>query len=717
MLALVLSISLIVFTVYLLTTVCVTSKTPTSTETPLPHPPGGRYYCETAFCNKEAVYLSSLLSATKKPCDNFYSYVCETWSANNPLPMPSGAGDVLSRDTMLQESLMEKLMPVLHSMPEEGVKLAASLSTRCADRTNNNAIDSAKEMFFGWSVKSWPQLISFKSSDVWIFAGELVRDLNVAALCDVAIDVNPFQLDKTSIVLDKPKPLFSYNDASRSEVTNLLRRALKETMSSFAPSANDIKDEHINEVMNVFIRIGSAPAIPVAPEVDSTSYVIVKLIDLDSGFMDLLSKVFNSILRTDLDMNVVLKSSKFLRNFLVSTVNELPARALANYIGFLALVRTAPFFPDNLSDLRQLFGRSVLGRAPSDVSNYGQLCLLAVERLLPDCFVKGSAKLRQTLGADVSISHWLSQLLTVFSRNLPRISWINELSVLFVRYRLKRRPVIRFGSNLEQCSPGGPTKTFDTSKPLKFFHEVSMLKQQEQLQRILRGSAGLPKRPLQSDLSTRATYDETRQLIHVPMALFNTSVPSNSTMFALHLSRFGVRSYRALVELLFQNNVYELEAPLSFTDEQTRKLESLLSCLELDLRQLPLSLHGSVTPDMATSRSALLLHTIAVQLAFRAFQELLHVRRIWNLDFRLKGLPDLSADMLFFVYYALDNCESADDVYKEHSGDWLPAEYRVNMPLRHIDEFGEVFGCTNDSIMTHVTSGKCSVLTSERSTK
>ncbi|CAN7979625.1 unnamed protein product [Ixodes pacificus] len=419
--------------------------------------------------------------------------------------------------------------------------------------------------------------------------------------------------------------------------------------------------------------------------------------------MDLLSKVFNSILRTDLDMNVVLKSSQFLRNFLVSTVNELPARALANYIGFLALVRTAPFFPDNLRDLH--------------VSNYSQLCLLAVERLLPDCFVKGSAKLRQMLGADVTISHWLSQLLTVFSRNLPRISWINELSVLFVRYRLKRRPVIRFGSNLKQCSPGGPTKTFNTSKPLKFFHEVSMLKQQEQLQRILRGSADLPKRPLQSDLSTRASYDETRQLVHVPMALFNTSVPSNSTMFALHLSRFGVRSYRALVELLFQNNVYDLEAPLSFTGEQARKLENLLSCLELDLRQLPLSLHGSVTPDMATSRSALLLHTIAVQLAFLAFQELLHVRRIWNLDFRLKGLPDLSADMLFFVYYALDNCESADDVYKEHSGDWLPAEYRVNMPLRHIDEFGEVFGCTNDSIMTHVNSGKCSVLTSERSTK
>ncbi|CAN7982458.1 unnamed protein product, partial [Ixodes hexagonus] len=432
---------------------------------------------------------------------------------------------------------------------------------------------------------------------------------------------------------------------------------------------------------------------------------------------DLLSKVFSNILQIGLDMDVVLKSSEFLSNFLISAVNDLPARGLANYIGFLALVRTAPFFPDNLRNLRQLFGRSILGRTLPDVSNYNQLCPLVVERLLPDCFVKGSAKLLKTLGADVTIRPWLFQLETVFSRNLPRISWINELSALIVRYRLKRRPVIRFGPNFERCAPGGPMHQFSMDNPLKFFHAVSMLKQQEHLQRILNGSAGLPKRPLQSDLSTRATYDEVRRLVHVPMALFNTSVPSNSTMFAFHLSRYGVRLYRALVELLFQNNVYESEAPLSFTEQQVRKVDNLVRCFELDLCQWPRSLNGSVTPDMATSRGALLLHTTAVHLAFRAFQELLHVRRIWGVDFRLKGLPDFSANMLFFVYYALDNCESADLVYQEHLGDWLPAEYRVNMPLRHLNEFGEVFGCAKDSIMTNVASGKCTVMTSGKVTK
>ncbi|KAH9359987.1 hypothetical protein HPB48_020781 [Haemaphysalis longicornis] len=77
----------------------------------------------------------------------------------------------------------------------------------------------------------------------------------------------------------------------------------------------------------------------------------------------------------------------------------------------------------------------------------------------------------------------------------------------------------------------------------------------------------------------------------------------------------------------------------------------------------------------------------------------MQVRRLWDVDFRLALLPELSADKLFFVYYALDNCESADLVYREHLGHKLPAEYRVNVPLRNVAEFGSIFRCDGVSNM------------------
>lgn len=170
----------------------------------------------------------------------------------------------------------------------------------------------------------------------------------------------------------------------------------------------------------------------------------------------------------------------------------------------------------------------------------------------------------------------------------------------------------------------------------------------------------------------------------------------------------AVRFYRALVQLLFPN-IYERDAPIPLGDDKRRQLDRLLSCFEDDLRRLPASVRGPVSVDSAKSRAALLQHVMAIKLALRAFDDHFNVRRIWRVDYRYQGLPDVSSDALFFIYYALDNCESADTVYAEHRGHWLPAHYRVNAALRHVDEFVRHFGCAPATDMTSGTS-TCNVL-------
>lgn len=61
-------------------------------------------------------------------------------------------------------------------------------------------------------------------------------------------------------------------------------------------------------------------------------------------------------------------------------------------------------------------------------------------------------------------------------------------------------------------------------------------------------------------------------------------------------------------------------------------------------------------------------------------------------DFRLVDM-NMTSDQLFFVYYALDNCERADSRALRRLPLRLPGRERVNVPLRHYPPFAKQFNC------------------------
>ncbi|KAH9375338.1 hypothetical protein HPB48_015306 [Haemaphysalis longicornis] len=363
----------------------------------------------------------------------------------------------------------------------------------------------------------------------------------------------------------------------------------------------------------------------------------------------------------------------------------------------------APFFPDKFAAFRQIFAKDVFDRtgarhlADEDVLPAGRAARAAVVR------GQGGVAARHLLDTSVPLSEWMSRIENSFRRHHERVAWIDELSALIVRYRLGRNPMasLAHGDYAGQCAPSR-TRSLGA---------VSVLQEQKRLQAVRKSGPDVrAMRDRQvSDLATVPEYDALRQTVGVPMALFNTSVPSNATMFAFHLSRVAVRFYRALVQILFHNNIYERDAPLSLSPDMRRRLDGLLGCMEEDLRRLPADLRGPASADSAKSRGALLQHVAAVKLALRAFDDHLTVRRVWKTDFRFKDMPDVSSNALFFIYYALDNCEAADTVYAEHRGHWMPAHYRVNAALRHVEEFASEFGCVANSKMS-AAAHLCSVV-------
>lgn len=87
---------------------------------------------------------------------------------------------------------------------------------------------------------------------------------------------------------------------------------------------------------------------------------------------------------------------------------------------------------------------------------------------------------------------------------------------------------------------------------------------------------------------------------------------------------------------------------------------------------------------------------------------------LWKVKFRLRTLARTSADQLFFLYYALDNCEQSDEPYKSHQyRTWrrLPPEQQVNFPLRHTPQFWEAFNCGPGTALRAPGDAICKVCT------
>ncbi|CAN7992937.1 unnamed protein product [Ixodes hexagonus] len=180
------------------------------------------------------------------------------------------------------------------------------------------------------------------------------------------------------------------------------------------------------------------------------------------------------------------------------------------------------------------------------------------------------------------------------------------------------------------------------------------------------------------------------------------SVSANCTLFAFHLARVAVRLFAAMTPMLYESSVYEREIAFQFTEDSERRLEDLINCLQADWRRLRgrlrrpnLGLIPAVSESPLLGRW-LLQQASAVKQAFNAFRELLHVSRIWVVDFRYANLRQLSASQLFFVYYALDQCEHSDAAFQRRQfllRGQPSAGMRVNLPLRHVPAFAEAFGC------------------------
>ncbi|XP_064470983.1 uncharacterized protein LOC135385545 [Ornithodoros turicata] len=661
---------------------------------------GGIFYCRTDFCKREGTYLSDLSSrSSRRPCEDFYEYICEGWVDAVTGAASLGEGSSVSRDTQLQSEIEQIALDYLTDTGNVDVAPARELYESCIGRNNSRGIASAREIFRTWTIKDWPltgQTVVSTRDEVWQFAGEVVRDLNVEALLSVSIAIDPRHLNEHIVQLGEPFPIFLPGDTAIPEVLALFREAIRETATEFG-LRSIAADDVVNEVMTTTSTIAKKLRLGMDAATPDRDLTVTQVVSLGHGVRSFLSTVFENISNINFNTVVLVQRPGYVGKALNEVINALSPRAVLNYIGFRCLLRLAPFLPDQLVRLRHLNSVELLGRAQED--NASTLCLRAVETVLPVCFLRSYAKHRVVTGEDTRAREWLSQLESIFIKNVRRVKWMDELTSLLVRYKVKHHYLARFFPYWAVHERDACTSArFDSTRgPLAGYFDTSVLHQGEVLQDVIRG--GNQKRFLLGwPLDTSASYRETLQTIYVPPAIINASVSTKGTMFAFHLSRVAVRLFTALVKILYEGTLYEQETPLQFTSEAERELNEATDCFQRDFERN----RGVTSLNASWVRYSLLEQGLALSLAYRAFRELLHVKRIWRLDFRLTTLRNVSSDQLFFMYYALDNCEYSDQAYRAH--DFLhkhrvPPEHRVNLPLRNLPQFARAFNCSPQDYM------------------
>ncbi|KAH7935933.1 hypothetical protein HPB52_015235 [Rhipicephalus sanguineus] len=673
-----------------------TTTTVTSSEHPLPPvpPTTGVYYCSTDYCDREAHYIGNILAGEMNPCDNFYQHVCARWKRQHFNEVPQHASFV-SQETLLEESLAARFTADVAGTSQGDVRVASKLYGACADRWHRDNVSNRtmQLVFERWSIQEWPRTSppTGGTSAVYRFAAELVRDLGLATLVGAGVSVYPNNPNVTLVELYQPRLLLHEASVESVVVRQFFTRAVDEATAY----QRGLFMAGLNESL---FKVHTALASLVHPSFgaadDSDDPVVRQVGQLGRGLTEflqvLLADVRSQVSRHE---KVLLRSKHYLLDQLDEKLKSVSSLDALNYMGLLAYIRVSPFLPpSDVPRLRLLFAETIMGRTLVDSHEPpSRFCARLTERTLPDCFAKMSQQWRQASNQDVAALEWLSQLESVFLGHVMDFVWMNELSSLLVRYRLKRVVTVQFGQlpgEQHQCAPTG---SLNTENALLFFLDVTKRLQGQLFEGLLVNGSTLRHRlaASHSDLAGVATFERALRTIHVPAALFNVSVPINSSVFVFHLARVAVRLYRGLVQLL-DDNPYEFETPLGLTDELRRRRADLVSCFAKDaLRRLPARFGGTRAVERQLG-TAFLEQTSALGLSVNAFDELLNVRRIWHLDLRFKQLPHMSARQLFFIYFALDNCADEDE-----SIHWnrLPAEQLVNVPLRHTRQFAEAFRC------------------------
>ncbi|XP_054931880.1 endothelin-converting enzyme homolog [Dermacentor andersoni] len=194
-----------------------------------------------------------------------------------------------------------------------------------------------------------------------------------------------------------------------------------------------------------------------------------------------------------------------------------------------------------------------------------------------------------------------------------------------------------------------------------------------------------------SIFDTDCHFNPEKNVIVLPLAFYNLSVPTTQKERMFHIPRIGPRLTNCLFRATFATNFF-MPNDYYWTNYASSNFDATAKCFG-----------GHYKKDQNSRMFTTVEENSGIVVAFEAFQNRLFSKQYLQMDYILEGLPDVTADQLFFIYYALSHCEISGH---GSTASMMNAEERVNVPLMNSFEFSAAFKCPNNHKMN--PSNKCS---------
>ncbi|XP_075745598.1 endothelin-converting enzyme 1 isoform X2 [Rhipicephalus microplus] len=376
---------------------------------------------------------------------------------------------------------------------------------------------------------------------------------------------------------------------------------------------------------------------------------------------------------------ILLKSPTFINRTLEDLVKNQPSYVVLNYLGFRLMVELSPYLPDSVDVLRNVWYTQFTGIYKPNVERW-RACLHSIDRAVPLYLLyMYSEHLNKTSFREVVARMTTDKIGRTFTENINRTMWMDG----FTRYIAERKIMSQKILSFYPVWVAIKDKFFEHIAQLPSATGTDAIKQyftyvQHFRDDIFKAYTTQKARMKQwpgSVFDTEVMYDMQRQAVFIPMGLFNTSVPTNSSVFVVHSARYGVRLTRAMTRMIYEKSYYydtgKVFPEMVWSETSAQNFARKLQCFSDQYSALDDPNNPGHKLNGSTVRESVFEESAAITPAFKAFHQLLNVFRIWQRDFRLMNAEHLSSDKLFFIYYVLGDA-GAEELSRVLPGLRLP---------------------------------------------
>ncbi|KAH6938635.1 hypothetical protein HPB50_011215 [Hyalomma asiaticum] len=626
--------------------------------------------CNSMACLRNALYLNALLSwDRKKPCNDFYSFVCLRWTNSFSSPFDSSVSVNDDFVAFLEQKVHESLQDNAQNSTE--LRLLKDLYGKCNNYeiVEKSGWDALQKLLSKLSLANFP-LISRTPTNlsVWHIAAQLVRETGTVALLSIGVAFHPVfaAIDVASV---GPPELITRKNVGIEEALELYATSIfwmthlsegKSVSTSVASATQKFAGS-----IERFAQLGTKESTPKVQNLDTRSPLLKFVGEVFGG----LQVSFFSITTP-----VVLIRSPDVVSDVMNIVERTETQVVVNYLVLRLVIQVAPFLP--YSGLYDVNGALAYGKRTTRAPRT-RLCLRAVERAL-------FPAVHALLFKDTKLKTLAPALVRFVQLVVEEFNQVVDDSPLFDNHSKR---TIRQAVAKTDFQVFGPGRTKNAALALQRLDSLPTISESESAlstyieyhRRTLAYSLerGAKMRWSGSAFSDDCWYESNPWTVYIPLLAFNgTQVLNKGVLDALQLSRLAPRLVRCLFNMLLEVADSRNEGESWLTDNTWRKLVGA----ESSFKQQLVDLRFSHVRDVLASRTA-----------FRVFKKIIVGSDV--VDFtvvRKEGSVFTSAQM-FFASMMLQNCEVSERPRKlRPSAD----SEKWSVALRNTKEFTEAFNCT-----------------------